>query len=239
MAYRQQDVDRVVRARNLLALLRSVTDNEFAARTADALALQEAALRGAALAVCAEEEDDAAPRLARDAARDLLFARASAVVRSLRADLGLQTLEGALSPGEAANLRGLLDRVVAQDLRSRVEEPQRLLAVVEGLVAALKPHAFAAERIASVQATADQLRAAWDLVRAEKAELDAIFPTLVAARAELDRSMGGAALLIRAVAALDPRYPQLADAVAEPTPPRADPDALGELPEDADLVSGG
>jgi hypothetical protein len=239
MAYRQQDVNRIVRARDLHQLLRGVEGNEFAARTAEALAAQEAALRGAALAVFAEEEDDAAPRLARDAARDLLFARTSAVVRSLRADLGLQILEGALSPGEAANLRGLLDRVVAQDLRSRVLEPQRLLTVVEALWAALHPYPFAADRLRMVQDAAAQLRVAWDQVRVEKAELDAIFPAMVAARAELDRTLSGAVALLRAISILDPRYPQLADALAAPRAEPADPDALGELPDDADLVSGG
>lgn len=239
MAYRRQDVDRIVRARNLLTLLRAVEGVTLAAQTADALAQQEAALRGAALAVFAEEQDDTAPRLARDAARDLLYARTNAVVRSLRADLGMQVLEGRLAEGDAANLRSLLDRVVMQDLRSRVVEPQRLLAVAEGLVAALGAHSFAAERIESVRSSAGQLRAAWEQVRAEKLELEAIFPELLAARGSLDRTMTGATLLVRALAALDPRYTTLADSVAEPAPAPADPDAPAALPDDADLLSGG
>lgn len=232
MAYRAQDTDRILTARRLIEALAPADAEPLAARTRAELGVDEAALRGAALAVRAEEADDEAPRLARDAARELLQRRLAAVVRSLKGDLALQVAEGELAPGLAATLGRTLDGVLSDEVRSRTVSPERLLVAAEGLRGALSAYPFASERLGLVAAAAAALGAASADVRREKVELEVAMAALTAARARLDQRTAGARHLLRALAALDPRLSSLAAAADEPVvsaDPGAHPDALVEL----------
>lgn len=247
MAYRVQDTARILKARRLIEALRPAEAEPLAARTRAELSVEEAALRAAALAVRAEEADDEAPRLARDAARELLQRRLSAVVRSLKGDLALQVAEGELAPGLAATLGRTLDGVLSEEVRARTVSPERLLVAADGLTGALGAYPFAAERLGLVTAAAAALSAATADLRREKIELDVAMAALVAARARLDQRSVGAGHLLRALSSLDPRFSALSAAADEAeaatdagagADPGWHPDDLADL-EDLDGEPGG
>jgi hypothetical protein len=240
MAYRVQDTGRILKARRLIEALRPAEGEPLAARTRAELAVDDAALRAAALTVRAEEADDEAPRLARDAARELLQRRLAAVVRSLKGDLALQVAEGEIAPGLAATLARTLDGVLSEEVRARTVSPERLLVAAEGLTGALGAYPFAAERLRLISAAATALTAASADVRREKVELEVAMAALVAARARIDQRNTGAGLLLRALSNLDPRFSALAaaaDAAELAVDPGDHPDDLIDLGPDfgADL----